>query len=86
MKQYLNSFGARQTLVVGAKTCAYYSLAAAEKEWPSQRLQKLAIEIRESDGANKAIVPLTCRIDTLDELEYFRNGGILQYVLRQLAA
>ena len=24
--------------------------------------------------------------DTLDELEYFRNGGILQYVLRQLAA
>jgi aconitate hydratase len=31
-------------------------------------------------------VPLTCRIDTLDELEYFRNGGILQYVLRQLAA
>jgi len=56
------------------------------KEWPSQRLEKLAIEIRESDGANKAIISLTCRIDTLDELEYFRNGGILQYVLRQLAA
>ena len=31
-------------------------------------------------------VPLTCRIDTLDELEYFRHGGILHYVLRQLAA
>lgn len=31
MKQYLNSFGARQTLVVGAKSYAYYSLAAAEK-------------------------------------------------------
>ena len=31
-------------------------------------------------------VPLICRIDTLDELEYFRNGGILPYVLRQLAA
>ena len=27
-----------------------------------------------------------CRIDTLDELEYFKNGGILHYVLRQLAA
>ena len=25
------------------------------------------------------------RIDTLDELEYFRNGGILHYVLRNLA-
>lgn len=32
------------------------------------------------------MIPLTCRIDTLDELEYFRNGGIFQYVLRQLAA
>ena len=27
---------------------------------------------------------LICRIDTLDELEYFNNGGILHYVLRQL--
>jgi aconitate hydratase len=31
-------------------------------------------------------VPLLCRIDTLDELDYYRNGGILQYVLRKLAA
>jgi aconitate hydratase len=31
-------------------------------------------------------VPLLCRIDTLDELEYYRNGGILHYVLRKLAA
>jgi aconitate hydratase len=30
-------------------------------------------------------VPLLARIDTLDELEYFKNGGILAYVLRQLA-
>jgi aconitate hydratase len=29
---------------------------------------------------------LLCRIDTLDELEYYRNGGILHYVLRKLAA
>ena len=49
-------------------------------------LQNLAIEICGPDGVRKAVVPLTCRIDTLDELEYFRNGGILQYVLRQLAA
>ncbi|EIM71807.1 aconitate hydratase [Nitratireductor aquibiodomus RA22] len=38
-----------------------------------------------ADGAVKE-VPLLCRIDTLDELEYFKNGGILQYVLRDLAA
>jgi aconitate hydratase len=47
--------------------------------------QTLAAEIVSSDG-NLRRVPLLCRIDTLDELEYFRNGGILHYVLRQLAA
>lgn len=47
--------------------------------------QTVSIEIVSSDGRTQQ-VPLLCRIDTLDELEYFRNGGILQYVLRQLAA
>jgi aconitate hydratase len=30
-------------------------------------------------------VPVTCRIDTLDEVAYYRHGGILQYVLRGMA-
>jgi aconitate hydratase len=47
--------------------------------------QKLMAEIVAADGALKR-VPLLCRIDTFDELEYFKNGGILQYVLRHLAA
>jgi aconitate hydratase len=47
--------------------------------------QRLIAEIVAPDGALKR-VPLICRIDTLDELEYFKNGGILQYVLRHLAA
>ncbi|TXM73095.1 aconitate hydratase AcnA [Methylobacterium sp. WL12] len=47
--------------------------------------QTLTAEITSADGT-KQEVPLTCRIDTLDELEYFRNGGILPYVLRSLAA
>jgi aconitate hydratase len=47
--------------------------------------QRLTVEITGSDGGVQQ-VPVVCRIDTLDELEYFRNGGILQYVLRQLAA
>ena len=50
-----------------------------------QPRQTLTAEITYGDG-RKAEVPLTCRIDTLDELEYFVNGGILHYVLRQLAA
>jgi aconitate hydratase len=47
--------------------------------------QRLIAEIVASDGGLKR-VPLVCRIDTLDELEYFKHGGILHYVLRQLAA
>ncbi|HEX5844822.1 MAG TPA: aconitate hydratase AcnA [Rhodoplanes sp.] len=47
--------------------------------------QRLVAEIVGADGKLQR-VPLICRIDTLEELEYFRNGGILHYVLRQLAA
>jgi aconitate hydratase len=46
--------------------------------------QRLIAEIVARNGTLKR-VPLICRIDTLDELDYFKNGGILQYVLRQLA-
>ncbi len=46
--------------------------------------QRLIAEIVSGNGTLKR-VPLVCRIDTLDELDYFKNGGILQYVLRQLA-
>ena len=46
--------------------------------------QRLIAEIVLGNGTLKR-VPLICRIDTLDELDYFKNGGILQYVLRHLA-
>jgi aconitate hydratase len=46
--------------------------------------QRLIAEIVTGNGTLKR-VPLICRIDTLDELDYFKNGGILQYVLRHLA-
>jgi aconitate hydratase len=47
--------------------------------------QKMTARIAYADGTVKN-VPIICRIDTVDELEYFKNGGILQYVLRDLAA
>ncbi len=50
-----------------------------------QPRQILTAEITSTNG-DVTEVPLVCRIDTLEELEYFRNGGILQYVLRGLAA
>jgi aconitate hydratase A / 2-methylisocitrate dehydratase len=47
--------------------------------------QRMEATIQYSNGSTKT-VPLHCRIATEDELEYFNNGGILPYVLRQLAA
>ncbi|HZT27353.1 MAG TPA: aconitate hydratase AcnA [Pseudolabrys sp.] len=47
--------------------------------------QRLIAEIVSGNGTLKR-VPLICRIDTVDELDYFKNGGILQYVLRHLAS
>ncbi|MEL4376469.1 aconitate hydratase AcnA [Brucella cytisi] len=47
--------------------------------------QKVDASITFADGTVKK-VPLICRIDTLDELDYMKNGGILQTVLRDLAA
>ncbi len=46
--------------------------------------QTLAAKIEFSNGEKKEI-DLLCRIDTEDELSYYRNGGILHYVLRNLA-
>jgi aconitate hydratase len=48
------------------------------------RERKIA-KITYSDGTVKD-VPILCRIDTLDEVTYVNNGGILQTVLRDLAA
>ncbi|RUT97056.1 aconitate hydratase, partial [Mesorhizobium sp. M7A.T.Ca.TU.009.02.1.1] len=47
--------------------------------------QTMIAKVTYGDGTVKN-VPIICRIDTLDELDYFKNGGILQYVLRDLAA
>jgi aconitate hydratase len=47
--------------------------------------QTLEAEITYADGKVKK-VPILCRIDTLDELDYFKNAGILHYVLRGIAA
>jgi len=44
---------------------------------------KVKLEIKYSSGDIKIIETL-CRIDTKNELEYYKNGGILQYVLRNM--
>ena len=44
---------------------------------------KVELEIKYISGDIKKIKTL-CRIDTKNELEYYKNGGILQYVLRNM--
>ncbi len=46
---------------------------------------KVSCKITRTDGSSQEI-DLLCRIDTLDEVEYYRHDGILQYVLRNLSA
>jgi aconitate hydratase len=43
----------------------------------------LPLTVTRADGSHDTVI-LTCRVDTLDEVEYYRHGGILQYVLRGL--
>lgn len=47
---------------------------------PGKRLQVVATR----DGGEETRFSVTARIDTAGELDYFKHGGILQYVLRQL--
>ncbi|MBJ8552988.1 aconitate hydratase AcnA [Acinetobacter bereziniae] len=47
--------------------------------------QTLDVEVKRADGSQDRFKVL-CRIDTLNEVEYFKAGGILHYVLRNLIA
>ncbi|MBY8825479.1 aconitate hydratase AcnA [Sphingomonas colocasiae] len=47
--------------------------------------QTVTVKLTRADGSEESFETL-CRIDTVNELDYFLNGGILPYVLRKLAA
>jgi aconitate hydratase len=47
--------------------------------------QEIALTIRRKDGSSET-VRLLSRIDTPIEVDYFRHGGILPFVLRELLA
>jgi aconitate hydratase len=47
--------------------------------------QRVGLKIVYADGTHRD-VPTLCRIDTDDEMNYYRHGGILPFVLRNLAA
>jgi aconitate hydratase len=60
-----------------------YDLVGADG--PLAPRQRLTLLVRRADGREEQI-PVTLRIDTPIEVEYFRHGGILPFVLRQIAA
>jgi aconitate hydratase len=69
----------RKSLVLtGEETVAINGLDTIEP------LQEVPATITMADGSQKHIM-LKCRIDTNIEIEYIENGGVLHYVLRNLA-
>jgi len=71
----------RQSLALnGSERLSIHGLAAGLK--PRQRL---IVELLRADGTEERFEVL-CRIDTAIELDYFKAGGILHHVLRQLLA
>ncbi len=70
----------RETLKLdGSETFTIRNVAAIRPR------QDVEVELTRADGSGE-VFKTRCRIDTVNELEYFLNGGILQYVLRKLAA
>ena len=67
--------------LTGKETLDILGLTDAEL----QPRMNLTLVITREDGQQEKIEVL-CRIDTLNEVEYFKAGGILHYVLRQLIA
>jgi len=65
--------------LAGTETYSIDGIAAIEPR------QDVTVKVMRDSGETFDIVA-RCRIDTYNELEYYRSGGILQFVLRNLAA
>jgi aconitate hydratase len=77
--QFLNDMSWQSLGLDGSETVTIEGLANVKPR------SKVNAVITFADGARQS-VELLCRIDTQDEVEYYEHGGILQYVLRNLAA
>ncbi|WP_027283525.1 aconitate hydratase AcnA [Rubritepida flocculans] len=69
-------------LTLGLKGDELIAIRGIEELKPRMMLE---LEIARADGGVTRTEVL-CRVDTADEVEYYRNGGILHYVLRGMAA
>jgi len=84
----LVGFGVLPLQFIEGQNCAL--LALTGREYFSVRGIESALKpgvmltVEVSDGSSMRSFMVRCRIDTLNEIDYFRNGGILHYVLRDM--
>ena len=76
--QFKEGFDRKKLNIKGSELFTIVDIAKGVE--PSQEVD---CEIKYADGVSKKI-KLLCRIDTANEIEYYKNGGILQYVLRNM--
>ena len=76
--QFINNLNRKNLNFIGSEL-----ITIAEIEKGINPSDKVIVEIKYASGEIKKIETL-CRIDTKNELEYYKNGGILQYVLRNM--
>ena len=76
--QFIDTINRKNLNLVGSEL-----ISVIEIENGINPSDKITLDIKYSSGEIKKIKTL-CRIDTKNELEYYKNGGILQYVLRNM--
>ena len=77
--QFVNGESAKSLGITGDET---FDIEGLQSVSPGAQV---SVTITDKTGKSRTINTLS-RIDTLNEIEYFKNGGILPYVLRQLAS
>ena len=76
--QFINDVNRKNLKLIGSELISIINIEKGVN--PSD---EVTVEIKYASGEIKKIKTL-CRIDTKNELEYYKNGGILQYVLRNM--
>ena len=76
--QFMEGFDRKKLNIKGSEL---FTIINIEKGFKPR--EYVNCEIKYTDGTIKKI-KLLCRIDTVNEIEYFKHGGILQYVLRNM--
>ena len=76
--QFTNDVNRKNLKLIGSEL-----ISVLDVEKGIQPSNEVVLEIKYASGDIKKVKTL-CRIDTKNELEYYKNGGILQYVLRNM--